>query len=79
MSGPALNVIRNCDGLNDAEIANFASQLENLVGSSARMRYPDCIWPPQIPNEVYSSREAQRALQLATEIVTRVKTKIQDI
>ncbi|XP_022786054.1 sacsin-like [Stylophora pistillata] len=73
------NLIRNCDGLNDAEIANFASQLENLVGSSARMRYPDCIWPPQIPNEVYSSREAQRALQLATEIVTRVKTKIQDI
>lgn len=43
------------------------------------MRYPDCIYSSsKIPNEIYSSQDAQKALELATEIVSRVKTKIQD-
>lgn len=70
------NLVQNCHGLNDAELATLASQLESLVGDSARMRYPDRMCFPHIPNEVYSSQDAQRALQLATNIVTRVKGRI---
>ena len=73
------NLNRICNGLNDAELANFASQLERLVGGSARMRYPDCFTCPQIPHEVYSSQQAWESLHLATEIVTRVKPKIDKV
>lgn len=73
------NLNRICNGLNDAELANFASQLEALVGGSARMRYPDCFTCPQIPHEVYSSQQARESLHLATEIVTRVKPKIDEV
>nr|XP_058943110.1 sacsin-like [Pocillopora verrucosa] len=73
------NLNRICNGLNDAELANFASQLERLVGGSARMRYPDCFTCPQIPHEVYSSQQARESLHLATEIVTRVKPKIDEV
>ena len=73
------NLNRICNGLNDAELANFASQLEGLVGGSARMRYPDCFTCPQIPHEVYSSQQARESLHLATEIVRRVKPKIDKV
>ena len=73
------NLNRICNGLNDAEIANFASQFERLVGGSARMRYPDCFTCPQIPHEVYSSQQARESLHLATEIVRRVKPKIDKV
>lgn len=73
------NLVWICNGLNDAELANFASQLQRLVGSSARMRYPDCFTCPQIPHEVYSSQQARESLHLATEIVTLVKPRIENL
>ncbi|KAJ7350103.1 hypothetical protein OS493_038436 [Desmophyllum pertusum] len=70
------NLVDNCSGLNDSELTNLASQLERLVGGSARMRYPDQMCSPKIPNEVYSVQMAQQALELSKKIVVRVEDKI---
>ncbi|KAJ7380175.1 hypothetical protein OS493_010886 [Desmophyllum pertusum] len=70
------DLVQNCNDLNDSELTNLASQLERLVGGSARMRYPDRMCFPQIPNEVYSEQMAQQALQLAKKIIARVKNRI---
>ncbi|KAJ7380188.1 hypothetical protein OS493_010899 [Desmophyllum pertusum] len=70
------DLVQNCNDLNDSELTNLASQLESLVGGSARMRYPDRMCFPQIPNEVYSEQMAQQALQLAKKIIARVKNRI---
>lgn len=70
------NLVRNCHGLDDDELTSLARELESLVGDSARMRYPDRMKCPHIPNDVYSSVDAQEALLLATSIVTRVKERI---
>jgi len=70
------NLVQNCNGLNDSEFTELACQLEVLVGDSTRMRYPDRMHFPQIPNDVYSAQMAQQALQLAKKIVERVKDRI---
>ena len=70
------NLVQNCSGLNDSELTELAWQLEVLVGDSTRMRYPDRMHFPQIPNDVYSTQMAQEALQLAKKIVERVKNRI---
>ncbi|KAL9966857.1 hypothetical protein ACROYT_G024987 [Oculina patagonica] len=70
------NLVENCNGLGDSELTELAWQLEILVGDSTRMRYPDRMRFPQIPNEVYSAEMAQEALQLAKKIVDRVKHRI---
>ena len=70
------NLPENCCDLNDPELSNLAMQLECLVGDSTRMRYPDRMCFPQIPNEVYSAEMAQQALQLVRKIVARVQSRI---
>ncbi|KAL9966853.1 hypothetical protein ACROYT_G024983 [Oculina patagonica] len=70
------NLVENCNGLGDSELTELAWQLEILVGDSTRMRYPDRMRFPQIPNEVYSAEMAQEALQLAKKIVDRVRHRI---
>ena len=70
------NLATNCIGLNDSELTELACQLQNLVGDSTRMRYPDRMHFPQIPNDVYSDQTAQQALQLAKKIVERVQYRI---
>ena len=69
-------MVQNCNDLNDSELTNSARDLERLVGGSARMRYPDQVSSPKIPNEVYSAQMAQQALKLSKDIVMRVKDKI---
>ena len=69
-----LNLI--CCGLDDSVLLRLANQLECLVGSSTRMRYPDNLCFPRIPNEVYNAQMAEEALRLAKEIVERVKSRI---
>jgi len=70
------NLVQNCNGLNDSELTELAWQLEVLVGDSTRMRYPDRMHFPQIPNDVYSAQMAQQSLQLAKKIVEGVKDRI---
>ena len=70
------NLPENCCDLNDPELSNLAMQLECLVGDSTRMRYPDRMCFPQIPNEVYSAEMAHQALQLAKKIVARVQSRV---
>ncbi|KAL9966859.1 hypothetical protein ACROYT_G024990 [Oculina patagonica] len=74
------NLVENSIGLrhvlSDSKLTNLARKLETLVGGSARMRYPDQVSWPKIPNEVYSARMAEQALQLSEKIVVRVKPRI---
>ncbi|XP_020614876.1 sacsin-like isoform X1 [Orbicella faveolata] len=70
------NLVQNCSGLNDSELISFASGLETLVVRSARMRYPDQVSFPKIPNEVYSAQMADQAFQLSENILMRVKDRI---
>jgi len=70
------SLVQICSGLNDSELTQLASQLEDVVGDHTRMRYPDTVRFPQIPNEVYEVGMAQDALQLAKEIVERVQNRI---
>ena len=65
-----------CCGLDDSVLHRLASELEGLVGSSTRMRYPDNLCFPRIPNEEYDAQMAEEALRLAREIVERVKSRI---
>ena len=66
----------NCCGLNDVELAELARQLEDLVIDSARMRYPDRMSYPRIPNDVYSRDMAVEALGIAKKIVERVRGRL---
>lgn len=70
------NLVENCVGLNDPELTDLASQLESLVGDSARMRYPDNMCYPQIPHDVYSAQMAQQALEIAKKVIERVKSRV---
>ena len=62
--------------LGDSELLELARQLENLVVDSTRMRYPDRVCYPQIPNEVYSGETAVTAHELARKIVDKVRKKV---
>jgi len=66
----------NCCGLNDVELTELARQLEDLVIDSARMRYPDRMSYPRIPNDVYSRDMAVEALGIAEKIVERVRGRL---
>ena len=70
------NLVQICCDLNDCRLTQLASELENLVGSSTRMRYPDMMSFPQIPNDVYTAQMAHGALQLAKKIVEGVRNRI---
>ena len=70
------NLVENCYDLEDPELVESARELESLVGDSTRMRYPDRMSYPQIPNDVYSQDMAERAKEIAEKIVERVKMKL---
>ena len=70
------NLLHICQELDDSELTQLASQLELLVGNSTRMRYPDRVCFPKIPNEVYSADMVKEALQLAKKIVQRVNNRL---
>ena len=70
------NLVQNCCGLDDQDLTQLATRLENLVGGSTRMRYPDRMAYPNIPNDVYKAETANEASQIATKIVQRVKIRL---
>lgn len=72
----AHSLVRIVFGLGDSELLELARQLENLVVDSTRMRYPDRVSYPQIPNEVYSGETAETAYELARKIVDKVRVKV---
>ena len=55
------------------ELSNLASELENLVGGSASMRYPDMTCYPKIPNDVYGHEQATKAHDLAQRILEKAR------
>ena len=70
------NLVDNCYSLEDPELVESARELESLVGDSTRMRYPDRMSYPQIPNDVYSKAMAERAKEIAEKILEQVKLKL---
>ena len=67
------NRMRNASRLGDSELTRLANQLERREVDSTRMRYPDQVSHPQIPNDVYSMEIAHEALELAKSILERVR------
>lgn len=70
------NLVQNSYSLDDLELTQMASQLERLVGDSTRMRYPDRMTYPNIPNDVYKAEKAREALDIAKKVVERVRGKL---
>ena len=46
------------------------------MGDSTRMRYPDRLDYPKIPNDVYTEEDAHQALEAATEILQIVRSRL---
>ena len=72
------NLTKNASCLGDTELTNVANDLESCVEDSTRMRYPDRLNYPEIPNDVYTDALANEALRLATNILDRVRQKLPD-
>lgn len=70
------NLYQNCCDFDDLELTHLAGQLEGLVVNSAHMRYPDTMSYPKIPNDVYTAQKAEMALDLARDILERVRGKL---
>ena len=70
------NLFQNCCDFDDHELTQLAGQLEGLVVNSAHMRYPDAMSYPKIPNDVYTVQKAEKALDLARDILERVKVEL---
>lgn len=70
------NLMRNASRVGDSELTKLANQLEHKVVDSTRMRYPDQVSYPQIPNDVYSMEIAHEALKLARSILEKVRDAV---
>ncbi|KAJ7380186.1 hypothetical protein OS493_010897 [Desmophyllum pertusum] len=70
------NLVQNSLKLDDSQLTTLSSQLESHLGDSTRMRYPDQVSFPQIPSDIYSREMAQDALELATMILDKVRSRV---
>ena len=62
--------------LDDCELRNLASDLEDLIASSPHLLYPN-RWPmPRIPYEQYDEGTSIKAVDLARKIMAIVHKKI---
>ncbi|XP_076451311.1 sacsin-like [Babylonia areolata] len=57
----------------DAQIQADGTQLHDVVQYHTRMRYPDLIFFPKIPSDVYGESDAQRACDLAEKITDKAQ------
>ncbi|XP_068723196.1 sacsin-like isoform X3 [Montipora capricornis] len=69
------NLVQNSLMLEDSKLATLSQDLEGQLGDSTRMRYPDQMQFPRIPNDVYTEEKARQALQVATQILYLVRRK----
>ena len=69
------NLVQNSLMLEDSKLATLSQDLERQLGDSTRMRYPDQMQFPRIPNDVYTEEKARQALQVATQILYLVRRK----
>lgn len=70
------NLEQNSSTLDDSMLVTLSRDLEGQLGDSTRMRYPDQIEFPRIPNDVYTEEKARYAKQMATDILHHVQEKI---
>ncbi|KAK6178774.1 hypothetical protein SNE40_011284 [Patella caerulea] len=65
----AHNVYQVACGLPYDNLKTLALELQNMIGDHTRMRYPDTLSYPQIPNDVYNKDHSQRGCEIARKIV----------
>lgn len=58
---------------NDSEIIGWTMEIESIVGVHTRMRYPDSLTYPKIPDDFYSDEQAGRVCGLASSVVDKVE------
>ena len=56
-------------GINDAELSRLAIEMERLVVSLDRLKYPSSLNIPKIPGEVYCKDTASKAFSVCGKIV----------
>lgn len=68
--------------LNDSELSMLAIRLEGITGNYFQMRYPDAVPSGdgmRIPSDLYNAAKAKDAIELAGEILQRVRSKIPNL
>lgn len=68
--------------INDSELLTLAIRLEGVTGNYFQMRYPDAVSSGdgmRIPSDLYNAANAQEAIELAEEILQRVRSKIPNL
>lgn len=68
--------------INDSVLSMLAIRLEGVTGNYFQMRYPDAVPSGdglRIPSDLYNAANAQEAIQLAGEILQRVRSKIPNL
>lgn len=68
--------------INDSELLSLALRLEGVTGNYFQMRYPDAVPSGdgmRIPSDLYNTAKAQDAIELAGEILQRVRSKIPNL
>ncbi|XP_050401998.1 sacsin [Patella vulgata] len=63
------NVYQVACGLPYDNLKTLALELQNMIGYHTRMRYPDTLSYPQIPNDVYNKDHSQRGCEITRKIV----------
>lgn len=58
-------------GINDAEVSRLAGEMERLVVSLDRLKYPSSLTIPKIPGEVYCEDTASKAFGVCSKLVRR--------
>ncbi|PVD20278.1 hypothetical protein C0Q70_20775 [Pomacea canaliculata] len=58
---------------NDSEIIGWTMEIESIVGVHTRMRYPDSLTYPKIPDDFYSDEQAGQVCGLASSVVDKVE------
>lgn len=69
------NLVQNSLMVDDSELTTLSQDLERNLGDSTRMRYPDQMEFPRIPNDVYTEEMARQALRVTTQLLCLVKQK----
>ena len=57
----------------DGNLKRLASELQTLIKDENAPRYPSFYGSSKIPNECFSYEDAERAINLATEILDAVQ------
>ncbi|XP_021358916.1 sacsin-like [Mizuhopecten yessoensis] len=65
--------------LNDDELGDLLKEIENLIGSYSKMRYPDVMEYPNIPGTMYTKDQANKLMKLAEKVMEGIKDRLKTL